>query len=137
LVETPTGAFLEKGLLHRTTRGEFVRSKSEVVIAELLHARKIPYAYERKLAFDDGSFRYPDFTVQDDDTGQTFYWEHLGMLGDSVYRERWEAKRRWYAEHGVVTHPESGSHVLVSTEDSPAGGLDAARVGRLIDELFA
>jgi hypothetical protein len=43
----------------------------------------------------------------------------------------------WYAEHCVVAYPEVGSHVLVSTEDSPAGGLDAAGVGGLIDELFA
>ena len=86
-----------------------MRSKSEALIAELLHARKIDYAYERKLTFDDGSFRYPDFTIEDDDLGRTIYWEHLGMLNDSVYAERWEAKRKWYADHGVVEYPEPGA----------------------------
>lgn len=62
LVETKPGTFLERGLIHRTSRGDVVRSKSEALIAELLHARKIEYAYERRLTFDDGSFRYPDFT---------------------------------------------------------------------------
>jgi hypothetical protein len=31
------GKFLEDGLIHRTARGELVRSKSEVIIANLLH----------------------------------------------------------------------------------------------------
>jgi hypothetical protein len=38
------GAFLEDGLIHRTSCGELVRSKSEVVIANLLHSMGISYA---------------------------------------------------------------------------------------------
>jgi hypothetical protein len=136
LVETRTGKFLERGLIHTTSGGDIVRSKSEALIAELLHARKIDYAYERKLTFDDGSFRYPDFTIEDDDLGRTIYWEHLGMLNDSVYAERWEAKRQWYADHGVVKYPEPGAQVLVSTEDDAVGGINTAEIAALIDELF-
>ena len=33
------------------------------------------------------------------DLGPTVYWEHLGMLSDSVYAERWRAKREWYTDH--------------------------------------
>ena len=47
LIETSPGTFLEKGLIHTTSRGDVVRSKSEVLIAELLNARNIEYAYER------------------------------------------------------------------------------------------
>ena len=36
--------FLEEGLIHRTERGDLVRSKSELVIADKLHARGIDYA---------------------------------------------------------------------------------------------
>jgi hypothetical protein len=136
LVETTPGSFLERGLIHTTTRGDVVRSKSEALIAELLHARKIDYAYERKLAFDDGSFRYPDFTIEDDDLGRTIYWEHLGMLNDSVYAERWKAKRHWYAQHGVVEHPGNGPQLLVWTVDDATGGIDNQQIARLIDELF-
>jgi hypothetical protein len=60
-----TGTFLEEGLIHRTTRGELVRSKSEVIIANLLHALRITYAYEQPFTRQDGSVRYPDFTVED------------------------------------------------------------------------
>lgn len=136
LVETKPGTFLERGLIHTTSRGDVVRSKSEALIAELLYARKIEYAYERKLTFDDGSFRYPDFTIEDDDLGRTIYWEHLGMLNDSVYAKRWEAKCKWYSGHGVVEHPGSGGQVLVSTEDDAAGGIDNAKIAALIDELL-
>ena len=136
LVETSPGSFLERGLIHTTTRGDVVRSKSEALIAELLNARHIDYAYERKLTFDDGSFRYPDFTIEDDDLGRTIYWEHLGMLNDSVYAERWTAKRKWYADHGVVEHPATGREILVSIEDDAAGGINNQRIARLIDELF-
>jgi len=36
-----TTRFLERGLIHRTERGELVKSKSELVIADKLHARGI------------------------------------------------------------------------------------------------
>jgi ATP-dependent exoDNAse (exonuclease V) alpha subunit len=136
LIETRPGTFLEKGLIHTTSRGDVVRSKSEVVIAELLNARQVEYAYERKLTFDDGSFRYPDFTIEDDDLGRTIYWEHLGMLNDSVYAKRWLAKRKWYANHGVVEHPSSGKEILVSTEDDAVGGINTQRIAQLIEDLF-
>jgi UvrD-like helicase C-terminal domain len=101
LVERPGGRYLERGLIHTTSRGDVVRSKSEAIICEVLYEREIDYAYERELRFEDGSRRLPDFTIEDDDRGLTIYWEHLGMLADTEYARRWEAKRRWYAEHGV------------------------------------
>ena len=58
------------------------------------------------------------------------------MLNDSVYAERWTAKRKWYADHGVVEHPATGKEILVSTEDDAAGGINNQRIAQLIDELF-
>ena len=66
------GSFLESGLIHRTTRGELVRSKSEVIIADLLDGFGVPYAYEQPFKGPDGSIRYPDFTVADAETGPNF-----------------------------------------------------------------
>ena len=83
--EVPVNAqqrFLEEGLIHRTERGHLVRSKSELVIADKLHARGIDYLYEEPLVLSNGRTRYPDFTIVDHALGVTFYWEHLGMLDD-------------------------------------------------------
>ena len=46
------------------------------------------------------------------------------------------AKRRWYADHGVVEHPQAGREILVSTRDDPVGGINNQQIARLIDELF-
>ena len=51
-----------------------------------------------------------DFTVYDAGTGVTWYWEHLGMLADSAYTERWERKQEFYAEHGIGGRREPHSY---------------------------
>ena len=131
---TPLG----ERLLHRTARGEAVRSKSEVIIANLLHAKGIDYRYEEPLEFD-GIINYPDFTIEDDSTGKTYYWEHLGMLNDQSYRRRWNEKLTWYKEYGVLPRKEGGGPMgtLVITRDFGDGGIDSGLVSRLINRLFS
>ena len=81
--------FLEDGLIHRTKRGDLVRSKSEVIIANEMLAQGIDrYEYESSVKLSNGETRYPDFTIVDDDTGETFYWEHLGLLHNPDYAVR-------------------------------------------------
>jgi hypothetical protein len=60
---------MEESLIHRTLRNEAVRSKSEVIIANLLHGLGIDYSYEKQLRGPDGRVRYPDFTIDDAATG--------------------------------------------------------------------
>ena len=50
----------------------------------------------------------PDFTVVWG--GRTYYWEHLGMLDDEDYRQKWERKKVWYDAH----YPNQ----LITTEDT-------------------
>lgn len=133
------GAFLEERLIHNTARGELVRSKSEVIIANLLHAKEIDYEYEQELVLDGTpTNKYPDFTVEDDDTGEAFYWEHLGMLGDPSYRRRWEEKKTWYRDNGIVPHEDGGGDrgTLIVTQDDAKGGIDSAVIDRLIEKVF-
>lgn len=122
------GTFLEDGLIHRTARGELVRSKSEVIIANILHALDIPYAYEQPMKGSDGSLRYPDFTIEDAETGQRVILEHLGMMSEPSYRKRWSEKLEWYREQGVRLQEEGGGDagiLLVTTEE---GGIDSSRI---------
>ena len=73
------GLFFESYLIHRTSRGEMVRSKSEVIIADHLANNGVEYGYEQPLTIK-GVTKYPDFTIEDMESGLTFYWEHCGML---------------------------------------------------------
>ncbi|MBN2003726.1 MAG: ATP-dependent DNA helicase RecQ, partial [Anaerolineae bacterium] len=83
--------------IYRTLSGDMVRSKSEVIIANILYQSGVPFTYEVPLPGPDGAFRLPDFTIEYQ--GQTYYWEHLGMLDTERYRQEWEEKKTWYAEH--------------------------------------
>ncbi|MYK81110.1 MAG: AAA family ATPase [Gammaproteobacteria bacterium] len=130
--------FLEEGLIHRTERGDLVRSKSELVIADKLHARGIDYAYEQPLALTNGRTRYPDFTISDDARGVVFYWEHLGMLDDPGYRARWERKRAEYLECGIVPYDQGDGPegTLIETCDEQGGTLDASAIAKVIDDVI-
>jgi len=134
------GAFLEERLIHNTTRGELVRSKSEVIIANLLHAKTIDYDYEQELVLDGNpTNKFPDFTIEDDNTGEIYYWEHLGMLGDQGYKRRWNEKEQWYRDNGILPHNEGGgpNGTLITTRDDPNGGIDSLYINRLIKAVFS
>ncbi len=94
ITQSKGSVFLQEGLIHRTSKGQAMRSKSELLIAEALINAGVAFEYEKALTLG-GLTRYPDFTIEDEITGRTIYWEHLGMLSRPDYRERWEAKRTW------------------------------------------
>jgi hypothetical protein len=129
--------FLEEHLIHVTSRGEAVRSKSEVIIANLLHGKNIQYHYEHPLEIG-GVTKYPDFTIEDDDLGITYYWEHCGMLVDPGYRKRWEEKKQWYAENGILPHESGGgpNGTLIVSWDEPNGGISSQQIVELIDSVI-
>lgn len=140
MVEVPLtkgSVFLQQGLIHRTSWGLAVRSKSELVIAEVLDKAHMRPEYEKPLVLA-GSTRYPDFTIQDDISGRTIYWEHLGLLHREDYRQSWEKKLAWYRANGVLPHEEGGgpSGTLVVTRDDPQGGFDSQSITQLLKDLF-
>jgi ATP-dependent exoDNAse (exonuclease V) alpha subunit len=116
-------------LIHRTVRGELVRSKSEVIIANLLHASGIDYAYERELIGEtvSGTVR-PDFTFVDPG-GDVIVWEHLGMLDRPDYHSSWERRRAWYEANGF----ELG--VTLFTSEEYGVGLDSAALDKQVAVL--
>jgi exodeoxyribonuclease V alpha subunit len=117
-------------LIHRTPpssqhpNGILVRSKSEVVVAGALSKLGISYEYEQKLTSegDPNDFRLPDFTVSYE--GDTFYWEHLGMLSVPSYKEAWERKRQWYEDNGFLGR-------VITSEDGLDGSINAAQIERI------
>jgi hypothetical protein len=88
------GAWYEEGKIHQTLTEIMVRSKSEVIIANMLAERDIPFRYEVPLFAPDGTFYLPDFTVTA--RGEQWFWEHLGRLDQEAYRNHWDTKKAWY-----------------------------------------
>jgi ATP-dependent DNA helicase RecQ len=97
------------GKIHKTENGIWVRSKSEVIIANILYRSNIDFEYEQKLYYNESQWKEPDFTIFYN--GKTWYWEHLGLLGDEQYNEDWEEKKQIFKDLGifenVITTKES------------------------------
>ena len=68
-----------------TERGEMVRSKSEMIFANMFYDMGIPYKYECPIKFKSGLIYHPDFTLLKKSTREIFYHEHLGRLDDPQY----------------------------------------------------
>lgn len=85
--------------IHKTESGIWVRSKSEVIIANILYRSGIDFQYEEKLYYNSNQWKEPDFTIRHN--GKTWYWEHLGLLGDEQYNENWQEKKQIFKDLGV------------------------------------
>ena len=132
------GRLFEDYLIHRTARGEMVRSKSEVIIADHLANNDVEYGYEQPLTIK-GITKYPDFTIEDMESGLMFYWEHCGMLHVPSYRHRWEQKLGWYRAHSIIPWEEgSGENgTLIITRDEADGSIDSAKISALITDVLS
>ena len=117
-----------EGLIHTTESGLIVRSKSEVIIANMLYEQEIKFEYE-KLLQENGRRCIPDFTFEDA-SGDTIIWEHLGMLDNPGYRESWERKCEFYESIGFV----KGKN-LFTTRDHEDGSIHSNEIKEVIDEL--
>lgn len=115
----------------QTARGEIVRSKSEVEIANFLYYHHIPYLYECPLVLNDRGRRvifYPDFTILDPVTREVVYLEHLGRMDDPEYVNDNLRKRRVYEENGFF----EGEKIFYTWEtyDQPLTRRQVERVVR-------
>lgn len=121
----------EQNLIHKTLKGDLVRSKSEVIVADALFRAGIHYDYEKELDLGEDGPKSPDFTIEDAESGITYYWEHCGMLGDPGYRQRWNEKKEVYLKHGI----EEGKNLIVS-EDGLDKSIDSKQIEELIKKYF-
>lgn len=123
--------FYQQGLTERTSFGLYVRSKSEALIAELLHAANIPFQYEAPLQLSDKNGKtityYPDFTIITP-SGNIVYWEHAGRLDLPSYRGKFFSKLTDYYHHGIIV-PDN----LIITMNGPDGSINVEAISRIID----
>ena len=117
---------------YRTLKGEYVKSKSEVIIADRLTFNNVPYIYEASAVLDDWtSIRYPDFMILNKRTRKEYYWEHLGKMGDEEYAVGNQIKIEQFAKNGIIL----GKNLILSVEckDRP---LSTEYVDTIIKEIL-
>ncbi len=104
-----------------------VASKSEALILQDLVALEVPVEYEPEIVIEGRTYK-GDFRVRNKNNEEkAYYWEHLGMLKDPHYRERWREKEAAYRRAGI----EEGRNLLV-TRDEEDGGVDMVRIHNMI-----
>jgi len=117
-------------LIHKTISGQFVRSKSESLIASSLHANHIPFRYECALYLGRTPL-YPDFTILHPQTEEIFYWEHFGMMDDPSYGKNAVSKLQTYISHGFIP-----SIHLITTYETAQNPLSTEIVQKTIEHYF-
>ena len=122
-------SFLEHKI-YETSFGLKVRSKSEVLIAELLHAFEIPFHYDEEVAFRDSFGSLHSFSVDFiimTPSGEKIYWEHMGLFHKEDYRNRNLIKLRVLYDNEIML-----SNNLIITMESKQSPLNASAIDRII-----
>lgn len=132
------GQYLEKNLIHQASDGKMLRSKSELLIYQRLIDNNLNPLYEKKLTIKEVE-KLPDFTIENEESGEVYYWEHCGMLFDDEYKQRWEEKYQWYKENNILEGGGSNGTLIV-TEDKAFEMEDGSVRGAIsvkeIDEII-
>lgn len=130
LVEGRQPSHHSENLIQISSFGLKFRSKSEALIAELLHNAGIPFKYEEKLVLEDayGEKHYykPDFTFILPD-GRRIIWEHFGRMDLPDYRQKNFKKLAIYHQNGI--YPPKN---LIITMESKEGGIDVDAILNVI-----
>lgn len=119
-----------ENLLHKSSSGNFVRSKSEAIIDTLLYLNQIPFRYECALNLGE-IIVYPDFTIRYPKTGDIFYWEHFGLMDNPSYSHNTFTKLQLYANHDIIP-----SIQLITTYETKEQPLGSNLVEKIIAHYF-
>jgi hypothetical protein len=113
-----------------TLKGERVRSKSEIIIADRLRAKGIPYRYECPLKVGK-KIIYPDFSILRMSDRRVLYHEHCGKMGDPKYTEDMLSRAKDYNEAGIILGDR-----LFYTFESETTPLDVAMLDNIIEQSY-
>ena len=117
-------------LIHKSISGNLVRSKSEAFIDMVLHTNKIPFRYECALQLGEITI-FPDFTIRHPVTGETFYWEHFGLMDQASYIQKTFSKLELYASHGIIP-----SVNLLTTYETKENPLSMDMLEKIVHHYF-
>lgn len=114
----------------KTSSGIYVRSKSEALIDMLLHINHIPFRYECALVLGSATI-YPDFTIRHPKTGETYYWEHFGLMDSPPYCRSVSDKLILYFTHGIIPTIN-----LITTYETKENPLSTEAVKKIVQDYF-
>ncbi len=112
-------------------KGEHVRSRIELIIANKLTYLGIPYVYEPKLELGNGKVIYPDFKLLNKRTRKEYYWEHLGMMDNPIYLESSLAKLEEYHKNNILVGKK-----LIITMESQENQINVKSIDKYIKEYL-
>lgn len=112
-------------------RGERVRSKSELIIANLLNKYKVPYRYECPVVLRGYGTVYPDFTILIVSSRREIYWEHQGMMDDPEYVAKAIKKVSSYIKSGIFPGER-----LILTSETRQSPIDVRVIELMIKHLI-
>lgn len=117
-------------LTHVDANGEYLRSKSEVLVANALAAHRIPYRIEESMRIC-GEIIAPDFIAASKRLNREIYWEHFGRMFEEKYQKKYAHKMFLYAQADILP-----GYNLITTFDDRKGNIDARAIERLIEAFF-
>lgn len=119
-----------ENLKFKTSRGYYVRSKSESMIDKILLINKIPFRYECLLSLN-GLNMYPDFTIRHPKTAEYYYWEHFGMMDNPTYASNAMSKLHTYVSNGI--YPTIN---LIATYETKENPIDINDIEKIVEQYF-
>ena len=126
-----TNPYYPEEKVYPTKKDELVRSKSEVLLADMYYEIGIPYRYEAELRLKNGKRKYPDFTLLDIHRRKVIYHEHMGLMDNEEYRHANLIKLDEYRRNGIYP----GKNLIITYEGDGCY-INIKEIKQMIREMF-
>ena len=114
-----------------STNGVKVRSKSELIIANMLEQNGVCYRYEFPIILKGLGTVRPDFLCLNKRTEKEYIWEHFGMMDNTAYANKNINKIQIYEQNGFL----AGKNMIMTFETS-INPLSSFVIKRMIEEFL-
>ena len=114
-----------------TDKGERVRSKTEILIANALNKYNIPYRYECPLYLNGFGWIHPDFTVLNVRHRKEYFWEHMGKMDNPEYIENALRRIDMYEKNDIFPGDK-----LILTHETLKYPINSRNIEKVILKYF-
>jgi len=114
-----------------SNNGVRVRSKSELIIANMLEEYGVPYHYEYPILLKGLGTVHPDFTCLNVRKKKEIIWEHFGMMDNIAYANKNVSKIHAYNQNGYIL----GKNMIMTFETSQQA-ISSNIIRNMIEEFL-